>query len=388
MADNTDFHQVVLYYLNLFHVLEEIKEMVHLQFLTDFKKWWRHQTLELNQIVEMWDLSGGSCVNADFFLQQEGVEKLGLGHMQSHFRLGWFQWLELGAICEHKAHGNQQALRAQPWKVCCVAPCIFHSLICPTPGLLPITSITSSSYLHWSCLHWSLEKGWLWTLQSPPYHHVVTLGPLFLHLQRTTIHVNVKPWCFLHLPRHSPSIRPTTVLITRENLWANVVPLVKCWAPGQVEDTDISVEIIMLSAWMCVTVSTFVRGQYQVLTSVDLFSILHALKKHSLRFVHEFIIANILALIIDYKVLFTSCPHRHPTPNSFSTHTTYHHLSFLLTSQLSTQMPITVDLGNLYASKTDEQKHVEKRIRSHYHRRKMWLQGVVSACVKYVLHSL
>ena len=65
-----------------------------------------------------------------------------------------------------------------------------------------------------------------------------------------------------------------------------------------------------------------------MLTSVDLFSILHALKKHGLRFMREFIIADILVLINDYKALFTSCPRRHPTPNSFSTHTTYRRLSF------------------------------------------------------------
>jgi hypothetical protein len=41
-ADDTDIHKVVLYYLNSFHVYEEIKEMVRLQFPTDFKKRWRH----------------------------------------------------------------------------------------------------------------------------------------------------------------------------------------------------------------------------------------------------------------------------------------------------------------------------------------------------------
>jgi hypothetical protein len=37
-ADDTDVREVVLYYLNSFHVYEEIKEMVRLQFLTDFEK--------------------------------------------------------------------------------------------------------------------------------------------------------------------------------------------------------------------------------------------------------------------------------------------------------------------------------------------------------------
>ena len=70
-ADDTDFRQVVLYYLNSFHVLEEIKEMVCLQFPTDFEKRWRHRTLKLNQIVEMWDPSGGSCVNTNFFCNKK-----------------------------------------------------------------------------------------------------------------------------------------------------------------------------------------------------------------------------------------------------------------------------------------------------------------------------
>ena len=70
-ADDIDIRQVVLYYLNLFHMYEEIKEMVRLQFPTNFEKQWRHRTLEVNQIVEMWDPSGGSCVNADFFCNKK-----------------------------------------------------------------------------------------------------------------------------------------------------------------------------------------------------------------------------------------------------------------------------------------------------------------------------
>jgi hypothetical protein len=69
-ADDTDVREVVLYYLNSFHVYEEIKEMVRLQFPTDFEKRWRYRTLELNQIVEMWDPSG-SGVNSDFFCNKK-----------------------------------------------------------------------------------------------------------------------------------------------------------------------------------------------------------------------------------------------------------------------------------------------------------------------------
>jgi hypothetical protein len=80
MADDTDIHQMVAYYLNSFHTYEEIKEMEHLQFSTTFEKRWASQRFEIDQIVEMWDPSGGG-VNSDFFFQQEGVEKLGLGSM-------------------------------------------------------------------------------------------------------------------------------------------------------------------------------------------------------------------------------------------------------------------------------------------------------------------
>jgi hypothetical protein len=69
-ADDTDFCEVVLYYLNSFHMYEEIKEMVRLQFLADFKKQWKYRTF-VNQIVEMWDLSGGSCINPDFFCNKK-----------------------------------------------------------------------------------------------------------------------------------------------------------------------------------------------------------------------------------------------------------------------------------------------------------------------------
>jgi hypothetical protein len=69
-ADDTDFCQVVLYYLNSFHMYVEIKEMVCLQFPTNFKKQWKHQTY-LDPIVEMWDPSGGSCINPEFFCNKK-----------------------------------------------------------------------------------------------------------------------------------------------------------------------------------------------------------------------------------------------------------------------------------------------------------------------------
>ncbi|KAH9007812.1 hypothetical protein EDB85DRAFT_2165216 [Lactarius pseudohatsudake] len=69
-ADETDIRQVVLYYLNSFHVYEEIREMERLQFPTTFEKQWRSLRLEVNHIVEMWDPSGG-VVNTNFFCDTE-----------------------------------------------------------------------------------------------------------------------------------------------------------------------------------------------------------------------------------------------------------------------------------------------------------------------------
>ena len=65
-VDDTDIRQMVAYYLNSFHTYEEIKEMEHLQFPTTFEKRWISQRFEIDQIVEMWDPSGGG-VNTDFF---------------------------------------------------------------------------------------------------------------------------------------------------------------------------------------------------------------------------------------------------------------------------------------------------------------------------------
>jgi hypothetical protein len=70
MADDTDICQVVLYYLNSFHVYEEIKEMECIQFLANFKRRWKDKLLTLNLIVEMWDPLGGSA-NSTFFCNKK-----------------------------------------------------------------------------------------------------------------------------------------------------------------------------------------------------------------------------------------------------------------------------------------------------------------------------
>jgi hypothetical protein len=69
-ADDTDIRQVILYYLNTFHVYEEIKEMERFLFPTTFKKRWEEHKLEVERIVEMWDPSGGN-VNPDFFCNKK-----------------------------------------------------------------------------------------------------------------------------------------------------------------------------------------------------------------------------------------------------------------------------------------------------------------------------
>jgi hypothetical protein len=69
-ADDTNIRQVVLYYLNSFHMYEEIREMEQHQFPTTFKKRWKIQTLRVHKIVEMWDPSGGN-VNPEFFNDKE-----------------------------------------------------------------------------------------------------------------------------------------------------------------------------------------------------------------------------------------------------------------------------------------------------------------------------
>ena len=69
-ADDADIRQVVLYYLNSFHVYEEIKEMERLQFPANFKRRWKYQQLTLNLIVEMWDPLGGSA-DSTFFCNKK-----------------------------------------------------------------------------------------------------------------------------------------------------------------------------------------------------------------------------------------------------------------------------------------------------------------------------
>ena len=81
MADDTNICDVVLYHLNSFHMYEELKEMIYLQFLANFKRQWKSQTLELNV-----GTIRGKC-QPQLFLQQ-GVEKLGSGSVQCHCRLG------------------------------------------------------------------------------------------------------------------------------------------------------------------------------------------------------------------------------------------------------------------------------------------------------------
>ncbi|KAH9171259.1 hypothetical protein EDB89DRAFT_1972868 [Lactarius sanguifluus] len=62
-ADDPDVRQVALYYLNSFHAIAEIKEMERLQFPAEFERRWRWQGSLVEQMVEMWDPSGG---NNDF----------------------------------------------------------------------------------------------------------------------------------------------------------------------------------------------------------------------------------------------------------------------------------------------------------------------------------
>ncbi|KAH9068123.1 hypothetical protein EDB83DRAFT_2314655 [Lactarius deliciosus] len=77
MVDDTDIHQVVLYYLNLYHAFEEVKEMEHIQFPATFEKWWRGQEMYVYMIVEMWDSSGG---NTNFkFLRTRRCGEIGFG---------------------------------------------------------------------------------------------------------------------------------------------------------------------------------------------------------------------------------------------------------------------------------------------------------------------
>ena len=151
---------------------EEIKVMERLQFPTTFKKRWTYRRLKIDQIVEMWDLSGGGC-KLRLFFQQEGMEKLGSGSTQCYCRLGWFWLLELGAFLRHAEHGNQQALGARLSQVHCFSTRFLHSFICPTPGFLSVPP-TSASHLRRSYLYWSQKEVRQWALQSSSLHQVAT----------------------------------------------------------------------------------------------------------------------------------------------------------------------------------------------------------------------
>jgi hypothetical protein len=70
MADDTNICQVILYYLNSFHMYEEIREMEAFLFPTTFKQRWEEHKPEVKKIVEMWDPSGGN-VNPEFFCNKK-----------------------------------------------------------------------------------------------------------------------------------------------------------------------------------------------------------------------------------------------------------------------------------------------------------------------------
>ena len=59
-ADDVEIRQVTLFYLNSFHIHEEIKAMERLQFKATFEKRWRSQEISVNHLVEMWDATGGT----------------------------------------------------------------------------------------------------------------------------------------------------------------------------------------------------------------------------------------------------------------------------------------------------------------------------------------
>jgi hypothetical protein len=65
-ADDENVRQVTLFYLNSFHVREEIKAMERLQFEDTFVRRWRHQEISVAHLVEMWDPSAG-CTDFKFF---------------------------------------------------------------------------------------------------------------------------------------------------------------------------------------------------------------------------------------------------------------------------------------------------------------------------------
>ena len=65
-ANDEAVHQVTLFYLNLFHVHEEIKAMERLQFKDTFVSRWGNQDILVTHLVEMWDPSAG-CTDFKFF---------------------------------------------------------------------------------------------------------------------------------------------------------------------------------------------------------------------------------------------------------------------------------------------------------------------------------
>ena len=69
-ADDEDVRQVTLFYLNSFHVHEEIKAMECLQFGETFDKRWRRQEISVNHLIEIWDPTAG-CTDFKFFINKK-----------------------------------------------------------------------------------------------------------------------------------------------------------------------------------------------------------------------------------------------------------------------------------------------------------------------------
>ncbi|KAH8978680.1 hypothetical protein EDB83DRAFT_2537509 [Lactarius deliciosus] len=67
-ADDPDVRQAMLYYLNSFHVYEEVKAMERFRFkaTSSFEKRWIQQENWVYHIAEMWDAVGGAT-DFEFF---------------------------------------------------------------------------------------------------------------------------------------------------------------------------------------------------------------------------------------------------------------------------------------------------------------------------------
>ena len=65
-ADDPDVRQVILYYLNSFHIYEEIKAMERIQLKDTFEKRWIHKECWVYHIAEMWDPVGGTSESRFF----------------------------------------------------------------------------------------------------------------------------------------------------------------------------------------------------------------------------------------------------------------------------------------------------------------------------------